>query len=189
MSVGPIVLGDLQEGYSRELTRKEVRALYKRCLPLDPLCPTVAEFEYTLSCRLQQTARRAREAAEPAGRDAILIAEGSEQGEKSGGLQGGHACESNGHTQAAASTRETGHGAGVHIGADLACVVQVLVDFARRDLHETPEGEEEEDGLENCPGEKESLAQARAVRPNESHMLCGYRSSQIERLGLTYGSV
>lgn len=73
---------------------------------------------------------------------------------------------------------------------DLAFIVRHIIDFSRRDLHETPEGSQDDaDETEICPGEGESLAQARAIPPNVAHMTCGYRSSQIERLGLTYGSM
>lgn len=72
----------------------------------------------------------------------------------------------------------------------LESIVRTLIDFARRDLHETPPGPDGESaGPEYCPGEEESLAQARAVPPNEAHMTDGYRCSRIEKLGLKYSSM
>lgn len=61
--------------------------------------------------------------------------------------------------------------------------MRIILDFAKRDLHETLEGPDEDcDAPEFCPGgEEESLRRARAVPPNENHMSCGYRNSQIER--------
>lgn len=58
-----------------------------------------------------------------------------------------------------------------------------IIEYSLRDLHEAPEGPDGECGQpELCPEEGDSLRRARAVAPNEAHMLCGYRSSQIDRL-------
>lgn len=186
VSVGPIVLGDLKEGFSRELSRREVEALYKRCLPIDPLCPTVAEVQDTLTSRLRQTSRRLREASELAGfcqsgkssgaGEVVMAAGGS-----GGDTDSARVCKES-------STRHVGGGMGDVEG--LESIVRTLIDFARRDLHETPPGPDGESaGPEYCPGEEESLAQARAVPPNEAHMTDGYRCSRIEKLGLKYSSM
>lgn len=195
VSVGPVVLGEVEEGCCRELTRKEVEALYKRCLPLDPLCPTVAAVEDILTRRVAHAACRARRAAGRAGchlkasaanGDATLAepeeiptgeiddrppAAKAEEGRAVGGRGG-----------------KAGAAAKAFASADdVTFIVRLLINFARRDLHETPPGPDGESaGPDYCPGEEESLAQARAIPPNERHMECGYRCSQIERLGLSY---
>lgn len=197
ISVGPIVLGDVEEGCCRELTRKEVEALYKRCLPEDPLCPTVEAVEDILLCRLAHAARRARRAAGLAKCHTITMAEkptgegvetpitpkvyerralgGEDKRQDCLARRRANNVGSRGEAQAPASAQ------------DLKVIVKLLIDFSRRDLHETPPGPAGESaGPDYCPGEEESLAQARAVPPNETHMVCGYRCSQIERLGLTY---
>lgn len=203
ISVGPIVLGDVEEGSCRELTRREVEALYKRCLPEDPLCPTIDAVQDILKSRLSQTARRIRTTAEVGGhrfkarehssamdvpqKDAPErpTAEDAEQRRAAKARDGERGCrcrttQGPGRRRAKAFATEE----------DLTCIVKRWIDFARRDLHETPAGPNGESaGPDYCPGEKESLAQARAVPPNETHMVCGYRSSQIERLGLTYGTM
>ncbi|CAM9418464.1 unnamed protein product [Ectocarpus sp. 8 AP-2014] len=203
ISVGPIVLGDVEEGSCRELTRQEVEALYKRCLPKDPLCPTIDAVQDILKSRLSQTARRIRTTAEVGGhrfkarehssamdvpqKDAPdrPTAEDAEQRRAAKARDGERGCpcrttQGPGRRRAKAFATEE----------DLASIVKRLIDFTRRDLHETPAGPDGESaGPDYCPGEKESLAQARAVPPNETHMVCGYRSSQIERLGLTYGTM
>ncbi|CAN0362828.1 unnamed protein product [Ectocarpus sp. 6 AP-2014] len=202
ISVGPIVLGDVEEGSCRELTR-EVEALYKRCLPVDPLCPTIDAVQDILHSRLSQTARRIRTTAEVEGtasrQGSILVrrmslrrtrlrdprqkmqSKGGQRKQRDG--ERGCPCRTTqgpGRRRAKAFATEE----------DLASIVERLIDFARRDLHETPASPDGESvGPDYCPGEKESLAQARAVPPNETHMVCGYRSSQIERLGLTYGTM
>ncbi len=236
--MGPIVLGDVKEGCCRELTRKEVVALYKRCLPEDPLCPTVATVEEILYSRLAHTAHRLRESAglvaacesksnatrnsptvaaatglqaTPTGcvpegptaekgvclteeRRAVGEIEGKGkgvEGVEKGGLARRRA-KASGISSSSSSSSSRVAAKAFASAEDLAGIVRLLIDFARRDLHETPPCPAGESStstgpeLEFCPGEKESLAQARAVPPNEDHMLCGYRSSQIERLGLTY---
>lgn len=211
VSVGPIVLGDVKEGCCRELTRKEVVALYKRCLPEDPLCPTVAAVEEILSSRLAHTANRLREAAglvvcksnatrnNPTSATVDLKAtptecvpeglKGPTEERRAVGMDGAEeGCLA--HIKAKASGSSGGVAKAFASAEDLAGIVRLLIDLARRDLHETPPGPAGEStstsGPEFCPGEKESLAQARAIPPNEDHMLCGYRCSQIERLGLKY---
>ncbi|CAM9549353.1 unnamed protein product, partial [Ectocarpus fasciculatus] len=206
ISVGPIVLGDVEEGSCRELTRREVEALYKRCLPQDPLCPTIDAVQDILTTRLAQTARRIRTAGEVVGyhfkardhssamdgpqKDVLNTAERPttvdvEQRKAAEARDGERGCpcrttQGPGRRRADAFASEE----------ELASIVKLLIDFARRDLHETPAGPDGESaGPDYCPGEKESLAQARAVPPDETHMVCGYRSSQIERLGLTYGTM
>lgn len=208
VSVGPIVLGDVKEGCCRELTRKEVEALYKRCLPEDPLCPTVAAVEDILASRLAHTAHRLRKAAglvarksnatrnTPTASAADLratptgcVPEGCGPTAEKKETEGVEGAEEAGLARRKAKTSGSSRGAAKAFASagDLAGIVRLLIDFARRDLHETPPGPSgESTGPEFCPGEKESLAQARAVPPNEDHMLCGYRCSQIERLGLTY---
>lgn len=200
VSVGPIVLGDLKESHCRELTRKEVEALYKRCLPEDPLCPTVATVEEILSNRLAHTAHRLRKAAELAGGQpnatgntptatraqtgVPVMGKTAEMGARAAGVE-----EADKGGQARRKAKPSGSAAAKAFASaeDLADVVRLLINLARRDLHETPPGAAgESGGPDFCPGEKESLAQAKAVPPNEDHMLCGYRCSQIERLGLTY---
>lgn len=195
ISVGPIVLGELEEGCCRELSRREVEALYKRCLPEDPLCPTVTEVEATLARRLKKTVFRARKAvdlrASKQDNGAVYTAGEDNIGKtwRGGGAGGEHAvadtdclvdqskyaerCQEVEHADAEGFTR----------------ILRLLIDFARRDLHETPKDSQRESGNQHvcvCSGEEESLARARAVPPNVSHMTCGYRSSQIERLGLKY---
>lgn len=196
VSVGPIVLGDLKEGHSRELSRREVEALYKRCLPLDPLCPTVAEIRNALTCRLRQTVRRLQKPSDLAGCQSNTTP-GSRIGEHSGSGEvgeagagvavGGGGGEDDG---ACAESSRKSLGAGMGDVEGLEIIVQTLIDFSRRDLHETPPGPAGESaGPEYCPGEEESLAQARAVPPNEAHMTDGYRCSRIEKLGLAYKSM
>lgn len=201
MSVGPIVLGDLKEGFSRELSRREVEALYKRCLPIDPLCPTVAEVQETLTCRLRQTARRLREASELADCQSNTTprARGSRVGKDCGADEGGEGGAGmtvgggGGDSDSArVCTENSRKHAGVGMGdiESLESIVRTLIDFSRRDLHETPPGPDGESaGPDYCPGEEESLAQARAVPPNEAHMTDGYRCSRIEKLGLKYSSM
>lgn len=189
------MLGDLEEGCCRELTRREVEALYKRCLPEDPLCPTVAEVECTLRHRLEQAVRRGREEAphvdiasldshtdtrEIGGRDETGT---SMTSTKASAVAPGAAGGGN-HSLARAPTEWGRYNVGRLASAgDVQGIVRCIIDLARRDLHETPVGQAGESaGPELCPGEEESLAQARAVPPNVSHMTCGYRSSQIERL-------
>lgn len=202
VSVGPIVLGDLKEGHSRELSRREVEALYKRCLPLDPLCPTVAEIQDALTFRLRQTARRLQEASElagsqcsesntrprgPSSRIAKFRETGKVEETGAGVAVGGNGGDDDGGC-AEASRKHTG--AGMGDAESLESIVRTLIDFSRRDLHETPPGPAGESaGPEYCPGEEESLAQARAVPPNVAHMTDGYRCSRIEKLGLTYKSM
>lgn len=201
------MLGDVEEGCCRELTRREVEALYKRCLPEDPLCPTIDDVQDILTSRLAQTARRIRTAAEAVGyhskarehssamivppKDELNTAERAtaavnpEQRRAAEARDGERGCpcrttQSPGRRRAETFASEE----------DLATIVKLLIDFARRDLHETPSGPDGESaGPDYCPDEKESLAQARAVPPDETHMVCGYRSSQIERLGLTYDTM
>lgn len=208
MSVGPVVLGDVEEGCCRELTRKEVEALYKRCLPLDPLCPTVAAVEDTLTRRVAHAARQARHAAGLAGGrvnasatngDATLAApQEMAADEKDDRPPAAKAEESRavgrggGEDGSSDPNKKIPPGKGAATKAfasadDVADIVRLLINFARRDLHETPPGSAGESaGPDYCPGEEESLAQARAIPPNERHMECGYRCSQIERLGLSY---
>ncbi|CAM9887444.1 unnamed protein product [Sphacelaria rigidula] len=172
VSVGPILLHDLKEGSSRELTRREVEALYKRCLPLDPICPTIHQVRHTLRyCILQATLR--------------IGASGSSTQPPSARLCNGEkTC-----ADAGKSTPMSTCGPSSRLAASpgmvtrLGCVVRNILDFARRDVHETLEGPDEDcDAPEFCPGgEEESLRRARAVPPNESHMSCGYRNSQTER--------
>ncbi|CAB1119276.1 unnamed protein product [Ectocarpus sp. CCAP 1310/34] len=203
ISVGPIVLGDVAEGSCRELTRREVEALYKRCLPEDPLCPTIDAVQDILKSRLAQTARRIRTAAEVGGHrfearehsSAMDVPQkdAPERPTREDAEQRWAAKVRDGECGCPCRTRQ-GRGrrrAKAFAGEeDLASIVKRLIDFSRRDLHETPAGPDGESaGPDYCPGEKESLAQARAVPPNETHMVCGYRSSQIERLGLTYGTM
>ncbi|CAN0083834.1 unnamed protein product [Laminaria digitata] len=201
VSVGPIVLGDLKEGFSRELSRREVEALYKRCLPIDPFCPTVAEVQDILACRLRATARRLREASEltdcqsntipRAPGSSIRKTSGAGEVEAAGagvGVRDGGS--DNDSTRVCAETSRKHTGAGMGDVEALENIVQNLIDFARRDLHETPPGPDGESaGPEYCPGEEESLAQARAVPPNEAHMTDGYHCSRIEKLGLKYKSM
>lgn len=192
------MLGDLEEGCCRELSRREVEALYKRCLPEDPLCPTVGEVQDTLSRRLRQTARRAHKVADIS----VLEANGSAPDDENGRRTGTCVLQGTGERLAVAGDDDASGtcgnairpgrdlGTGFAGAEDLAHIVRILIDFARRDLHETPAGPRGgSSGPDVCFGEEESLARARAVPPNESHMICGYRSSQIERLGLTYGSM
>lgn len=204
ISVGPIVLGDVEEGSCRELTRKEVEALYKRCLPEDPLCPTVKAVEDILASRIAHAAGRARRAAGlTGGCHPYGTATAAPLPEKLTGEVGATPTAAKVEERRAAGEEDkeedglgrrrasnTGRRAARKAFAsaqDLTGIVELLIDFARRDLHETAPGPAGESaGGDFCPGEKESLAQARAVPPNEEHMVCGYRCSQIERLGLTY---
>lgn len=213
ISVGPIALGDVEEGCCRELARKEVEALYKRCLPEDPLCPTVAAVEGILARRLAHAARQTAglegchsTASATDNSDTttpVVPQEVSSMDDETGDKPpaagkaeerravGGGGDEADGLQVAHRKEIASGRGAAAKAFAsaeDLTDIVRLLINFARRDLHETPPGPEGESaGPDFCPGEKESLAQARAIPPNERHMECGYRSSQIERLGLTYG--
>lgn len=210
MSVGPIVLGDLEEGCCRELSRREVEALYLRCLPQDPLCPTLAAVQGIFTSRLAQAVQRAATAANLAGRhpgggDTSVgeVPHGEQGGEaierrnteeaKERGATGGTADGNANHADVTLNTSNESERGPCTVDAltgaeDVASIVGRMVDFARRCLHETPPGPDGESaGPGLCAGEKESLAQARAVPPDENHMVCGYRSSQIERLGLTYG--
>lgn len=185
--MGPIVLGDLKEGFSRELSRREVEALYKRCLPIDPLCPTVAEVQETLTSRLTQTARRLREASELAGCQSGKISGAGEVEETGAGVA---VVGDNNSARVCTENSRTHVGVGMGDVEGLESIVRTLIDFARRDLHETPPGPDGESaGPKYCPGEEESLAQARAVPPNEAHMTDGYRCSRIEKLGLKYSSM
>lgn len=210
ISVGPIVLGDVEESSCRELTRKEVEALYKRCLPEDPLCPTVKAVQNIIATRLALAARQARRAAGLKGCPSDPSTVPSPRGTVTASLPekptaGGRGTptatraeerrNSKGEDQeeddlGRRRARTAGAGAASEASAragELAGIVELVIDFARRDLHETPPGPAGESaGHDYCPGEEESLAQARAFPPNEAHMVCGYRCSQIERLGLTY---
>lgn len=177
VSVGPILLGDLKEGSSRELTRTEVEALYKRCLPLDPLCPTVHQIRLILRYCILRAKRRT--CAETSSLQPPLV----------------ECC--NNIVQEDEGTAKANPGQGAqNLGAALSCgladspgrgerlgrAVRHILDFAKRDLHQTIEGPDEDyDAPEFCAEEGESLTRARAVPPNEDHMLCGYRTSQIER--------
>lgn len=217
ISVGPIVLGDVEESSCRELSRKEVEALYKRCLPENPLCPTARAVERILAARLAHAARRASRAAGLAGRHPSPedlsprgTAAGLPEEPKVGGgdpppaakAEGRRSSEGEGKEdddfdldldlgrRRAKTTARVAAKTGAASARELADVVELVIDFARRYLHETPPGPAGESAGENySPGEAESLAQARAVPPNEAHMVCGYRCSQIERLGLSYGVV
>lgn len=201
------MLGDLEEGCCRELTRKEVEALYKRCLPEDPLCPTVAAVQDILTRRVAHAARLASRAAGLAGchsnasatdGDATPFAPQETSTDETGDRSPTAKVEERravGRGNGKDGVRHRGttpSGGGVAAKAfasadDVTDIVRLLISFARRDLHETPPGPDGESaGPDYCPGEKESLAQARAIPPNEKHMECGYRCSQIERLGLTY---
>eukprot|EP00752_Nemacystus_decipiens_P015136 g13484.t1 len=194
VSVGPIVLGDVEESSCRELSRKEVEALYKRCLPEDPLCPTVKAVKNTLETRLAHTALRARRPAGLKGspsersttspRGTVTIAPIEKPvvgaGDTPTPTKGGDRRASGGEDEeeddlGRRRARTAGGGAATEAfgsAGDLAGVVELVIDFARRDLHEAPPGAAGESaGEDYCPGEEESLAQARAVRPNEAHMV------------------
>lgn len=186
MSIGPIVLGDLKESCCRELTRTEVKALYKRCLPKDPLCPTVDEVEDILKYRLEHTCWRIRQVPSESrpgtypglqysGREAVT----SRQHNNNIGVR-----------VTASGTCERG-GSVSRFVEDLPRILSVIIDFARRDLHETTVGSKEDlNGEEDFYFDEEhSLARARAEPPNEAHMKCGYRKSQIERLGIEYCTI
>lgn len=194
--MGPIVLGDLEEGSSRELTRREVEALYKRCLPEDPLCPTVAEVQSALSRRLEEAVRREREQVPRV--DIACLTSHADSREGGGRDETGASPTVSTRAKVAVPTGTAGGGDGsqAHLptersrhtvrgvagaGDDVQGIVRRIIDFARRSVHETPAGQAGESaGPEFCPGEEKSLAQARAVPPNISHMTCGYRPSQVE---------
>lgn len=176
VSVGPILLGDLKEGSSRELTRREVEALYKRCLPLDPLCPTLHQVRYTLRyCLLRAKHRIGADTSSsqppPAECCNNIVQENGEMDATPGQSP-----------QKLGAGLSSGSAGGLAREERLGRAVRNILDFAKRDLHETVEGPEEDcDAPEFCAEDGESLRRARAVPPNEEHMLCGYRSSQIER--------
>lgn len=200
------MLGDVEEGCCRELTRKEVEALYKRCLPLDPLCPTVGAVEDIFTRRVSHAARRARRAAglarchsNASATNGDVTPDGpreistDEIGDRLPAAKEEEKREvARGVGEDGVTRPEILSGRGVAAKAfasaqDVTDIVRLLLRFSRRDLHETPPGPDGESaGPDYCPGEEESLAQARAIPPNVRHMECGYRCSQIERLGLTY---
>lgn len=174
VSVGPIVLGDLKEGSARELSRREVEALYKRCLPLDPLCPTVHQVRLIFRRCVLRALRRMISGCVATAQDVsnASVIETAAQTESDPGkprltLQAG---------------MSTGSAGGVDGGARLGRIVRNILEFSQRNFHETLEGPDQDCDLPDfCAGEGESLKHARAVPPNEAHMSCGYKSSQIER--------
>ena len=187
------MLGDLKESCCRELTRGEVKALYKRCLPEDPLCPTVREVEDILRCRLLQTSRRLRQASSKLSipNESLSLCHGGRGvieaiGSSEDVADGEHDIHS--EAQASTSDRRIVVESASFLAEDLSRVTGICIDFARRDLHEAPEGADGE-WEKVCVDEERSLARARTVPPNEAHMICGYRKSQIERLGLEYSTI
>lgn len=170
------MLDDLEEGSCRELTRGEVETLYKRCLPLDPLCPTVPQVRDTLRCCVERTARRIRTRM-PALQTPALHASGTRVQGIGEGIAKAGSMNRQRHTKTGDFAR------GEAWGGNLERVVQTIIEYSMRDLHETPEGPDGEcHGLENCPGQEESLKRAKAVPPHVAHMFCGYKASQTERL-------
>lgn len=170
MSIGPIVLGDLEESCCRELTRAEVKALYNRCLPKDPLCPTVGEVKDTLKCRLENICWRILQAPPES-------TPGLQQGQREGVISG------QGNNNTGAQEAYVRGGSSSVFVEGLPNILSTIIEFARRGLHETTT-EELYCGQDIYFDEEHCLARARAVPPNEAHMICGYRMSQIERLGI-----
>lgn len=205
MSVGPIFLGDLREGCCRELTRREVEALYKRCLPEDPVRPTVRQVRETLTVCFERAVRRQHTKARPVQHS---ISGGCSESNERGGkgeqdgvsaiqtrpdtpIRSGAVGARRLPTEAAGDRRHPRTRAFVcEVTKDEASgivlvegLVGNVLSYSLGDLHEAPEGLDGECGLpELCPGEGDSLRHAQAIPPNEDHMVCGYRKSQIERL-------
>lgn len=211
--MGPIVLGDLEEGCCRELTRREVEALYKRCLPEDPLCPTVAQVLEILTVCFERIIRRRQipklspQAPRPlphqsgvagvvenkggTGMDPVQPRVDPDAGTQARSTAwktrdprrnaGGESVQ---RRWAMTGSEAVGEGVGEsEHGEATGGVIRRVVEFSLRYLHEAPAGPEGDcNQPELCPGEGASLRLAQAIPPNEAHMSCGYRNSQIERL-------
>ncbi|CAM9488054.1 unnamed protein product [Choristocarpus tenellus] len=186
VSVGPIIVGDVEEGYCRELTRREVCQLYAYALPKDPLVPTKAAVESVLKQRLTSLPRTRLSLEEkPVPPIACLQHEGGGSRwtmplslcrTSTSDSNHGKVCStiSVGKSQSCSRTEETRESTASMCALEERCgtsfgfLVQNIMSFALRFVHEVDPGASEEE-FESEPSD------GRSVHPDEKHMLLAKR--------------